>query len=460
MVPADHNTAPRSRKLAGAASVVSAACAAAWMVPIFGRDGGFFGHYTFGQLVLGTVLLWASGALWHQFAVNPARRRRIAFRWAGVGVGLATGVVLVEVVYVAVRPDPVNPFYRVDPRWNLADDELGFVRKPNLRWEGRSYDAPGAHHVVYRTDANGFRNSPEIRRADIAFIGDSFTEAGNVREEDTFVRRVGRELNRTCVNLGRSYYGPQQELAVLRRYALHYEPKDIVWVLFEGNDLIDAERYRQGHVQGVDDGIAAPRAGWVESLLSWRLLRRFREAPTANRDGVEPLWFLAGPDGAQQRVDFALTYVPGAVTLMPMAWEDTKACIAGGLKLCRERGIKLTVAILPIKFRVYGPFVRVVTEQGEFVGPKPEDLTRGDDLGPALARFCGEIGCRLVDPQGALLAAAGRGERVYSLRYDTHLDVAGHRIVAEEIAALLRESGPVAPRKTGRKPDSRLPPPG
>ena len=47
------------------------------------------------------------------------------------------------------------------------------------------------------------------------------------------------------INLARGAYGPQQELIVLKRYGLAYEPRFVVWQLFEGNDLVDAEAFAE-----------------------------------------------------------------------------------------------------------------------------------------------------------------------------------------------------------------------
>ena len=126
--------------------------------------------------------------------------------------------------------------------YNVADDELGFVRKPGVSWEGYIEDANRL--VDYHTDRNGFRNPPVERpAADIVFVGDSFTEAIEVDENDTFVRRVGNATGLSVANLGRGAYGPQQEFIVLKKYGLAYKPRFVVWQLFEGNDLLDAENF-------------------------------------------------------------------------------------------------------------------------------------------------------------------------------------------------------------------------
>ena len=433
---------PRLRNLSRIAWLATAACALTWTVPIFSRHDGYFGHYTPAQLAFGSLLFALAAGLWSVVASHPAKKRVATFRAAAIGIGLAIGLVGAELAYALLRPDPINPFYQVDPRWNLPDEELGFVRKPNLTWEGRSFNDPDAHHVVYRTDENGFRNAPGIETADLVFIGDSFTEAGNVPENDTFVQQVGRDLRRPVVNLGRSYYGPQQELLVLQRYALRYNPSCVVWVLFEGNDLIDAERYRLGHMERPAQATPTTPTPFFESLLTHRLLSRWwTPAATTPDDGL-PRWWLTRPDGSEDAVEFLIQYQPDAIAALPRAWTETKRCLAEGFSLCSARGIRLVVVVVPIKFRVYGPFVRVETEHGEMQGPLPQDLTRPGGFTEQVRDFCDSLGCDFVDPYPALLKAARRGQSPYSLRYDTHLDIPGHRIVAERITHTLRIPDP------------------
>lgn len=434
-----------SWKLKIAALLISGACLMVWGLPPLTRQQGFFGCYSLGQLAVGLVCLGTGLGLW-LVALSPVERQRVmAFRVCAVLGTVAVGWLGVELTYAIVSPAPINPFYQVDPKWNLPDPELGFVRKPDISWTGRAYDDPQAHEVLYRTDRSGFRNPPGITQADLVFIGDSFTEAGNVPEQDTFVRLVARELGVTAANLGRGYYGPQHELIVLRRYALAYEPKTIVWVVFEGNDLLDAQRY----LHGVLDRPQAPpgqRNAWSSrALLTYRLLRPFlKEAPPPPED-QDGTWLLVSPTGEQRQVDLTVVYRPDLLQRMPEAWEATKRSIRQGLSLCAERRIELLVVFVPIKFRVYGPFLRLITPEQEYLGPLPEDLTRPEDFSSQLARFCEEIGCKYLDTYPALLAAAERGQTVYSLRYDTHFDLAGHRVVADLITQALSGRGAALP---------------
>ncbi|UCG34331.1 MAG: hypothetical protein JSU68_06770 [Phycisphaerales bacterium] len=426
------------------AIVISLASLLVWVVPPFRQDQGFFGCYTLGQLCLGTLLFGIAVAFWFVALASADRRRIAAFRACSVLLAVLAGYAGAEVIYLFVGPDPINPFYEVDPRWNLPDPELGFVRKPNVTWKGRAYDDPEARIVAYRTDENGFRNAPGLGRAEVVFIGDSFTEAGNMPEELTFVRLVGEQLGVTTANLGRSYYGPQHELIVLKRYALDYSPRTIVWVIFEGNDLLDAQRYLRG-VLNTPDAASSRRSAWSSrSLLTWRLLKPLHKAPP--REHGEGTWLLRLPSCEQEEADFTVLYDPQLPHHSPQAWDATTQCLREGFEFCRRHEIEMLVVFIPVKFRVYGPFVRLITSEQEYLGPLPVDLQQPTDFGSELAAFCHEIGCPYLDTWPALLAAAESGKKTYSLRYDTHLEADGHRVVADLVCRALSEGeGAVRP---------------
>jgi hypothetical protein len=438
-----------------AAAVATLASLVVWVVPPFRQDYGFFGCYTLGQLGVGALLSGFAVAVWFVALASAERRRIVAFRACAVLLATVAGCVGAEVIYFFVGPDPINPFYEVDPRWNLPDPELGFVRKSKITWRGRAYDDPDARIVEYRTDENGFRNPPGLGRADVVFIGDSFTEAGNMPEDLTFSHLVGEQLGLTTANLGRTFYGPQQELIVLKRYALDYRPGTVVWVVFEGNDLLDAQRYLRG-VLNTPGAAGTRRSAWSwRSRLIWRLLEPFlKTAPPRERsDGT---WLLQLPSCEPEKVDFTVLYDSELPHRSREAWEATTRCLQDGFEFCRRHDVQMLVVFIPIKFRVYGPFVRLITPDQEYLGPLAADLQQPTDFGSELANFCREIGCPYVDTWPALLAVAESGKRTYSLRYDTHLEADGHRVVADLVCDALSDKGGV--RATDADPDHGAPP--
>jgi hypothetical protein len=186
----------------------------------------------------------------------------------------------------------------------IPDPTLGFVRKPAIEWSGRA--VAGGRYVHYRTDEHGFRNPLGLERADVVFIGDSFTEAGPLPEEETFVRRIEAASGVPAVNLGRSHYGAQQELIVLERYGLAYRPRAVVWVLFEGNDLADARRFAEWQRDPASPEPFSSRYAAASPILKG--IRR-----TARR-GIDHPRTLRVPGGGTQDVYLDYRYVPDAVS--------------------------------------------------------------------------------------------------------------------------------------------------
>ena len=74
-------------------------------------------------------------------------------------------------------------------------------------------------------------------------VGDSFVEGLHVAEPDLISARLAERLGEPVANLGRTGYGPQQELEVLRRHGLAMHPRAVVWAFYEGNDLQDVATY-------------------------------------------------------------------------------------------------------------------------------------------------------------------------------------------------------------------------
>lgn len=176
------------------------------------------GHYRLVDLALGLPVLAAA-----LVATVYPRYRRAGLRLATFFLAAGAAALAADGYYLFGYVDVLQPHWWHDERGfsligTRADPEFGFVKRPNRRWRMLT----GA---VHHTDARGFRNPPGLRRAEIVFVGDSFTENIAVPEGRTFPALVGRALGVTTANLGVSGYGPQQELRVLQRHAPGYAPQ-------------------------------------------------------------------------------------------------------------------------------------------------------------------------------------------------------------------------------------------
>jgi lysophospholipase L1-like esterase len=369
------------------------------------------------------------------YSIGP-RHHRLALRLASIFISSLLTLVVLDLVYAFGfqgsyrKPTATDIWFNTVSRDdNLPDDELGFARKPGIFWQGRI--SPEGGYLSYRTDENGFRNAPQVRRADIVFVGDSFTEGASVPEEDTFVQQLGKEVKHSVVNLGRGFYGPQQELIVLRRYGLGYDPRVVVWQLFEGNDLSDATRFAEWRKNPVRTESLVQRYFWHSLITHW--LDHTLPKPVVTPPKIQ------FTDGTTSPLDLGYSYLPDEPAHEALGFAETKSAIEAGYRLCESRGIRLLVIFVPIKARVLAPYVVFKDEQERerYLPGGVADSER--DFAHEMAKFCRQINCPFIDmTDGLRRRAAENNHFLYMTGEDSHLDVEGHRVVAENIKAWLQ----------------------
>ena len=103
-------------------------------------------------------------------------------------------------------------------------------------------------------DKNGCRNEQDFQKADIVVAGDSMVEGITVPTPQLMTSLLGRVEAKVVANLGQSAYGPQQELASLKRFGLPLHPQTVLWVFSEASDLGDVVWY--------DDAMRDPPGWW------------------------------------------------------------------------------------------------------------------------------------------------------------------------------------------------------
>lgn len=438
---------PRPNKNGRAAALVGAAlvCLAAWLLP--GDPEGVAGRLGYFRLLLAlgaTVGLVVTVVL----VVSPARRiRTVAFRTLAVTLGLVVGLVLWEAAaYLLPAPGAGdNPWYQITGKGLDNSDELGdlpFARPPHLHWEGLSRGDlailgnrrdPYARPVTFDTDFEGFRNSRDIRRADLVFIGDSYTEAGNTPEEETYVRRTGERLGISTRNLGRAGYTGPPEFIILRDFGLRCKPRMVVWQIAESNDLSEAISFarwiRSGRPRPYYKFHEPTRADlWRQRSPTYQLFSRLKPWPYrgtfTEREGKgQQVWFLPVPLESPAKEE----YQPG--------WPILENSIRQGAALLRTQNIDLTVLLMPDKVRVMGPFCPDLEKNGKRVRAG-WDLPEDKALAAYLGRLCRDLAVPFVDATPALRQAAASGELVY-LPFDTHLTPRGHVIVSDLLVQAL-----------------------
>ncbi len=362
------------------------------------------------------------------------------------------GVVDYRLVLKDPNFDRKNP-WRAHPL-NRPDPELIQIFAPHHRLAGtqsggdiaRIWDLPplGEYRYDYRTDQHGFRNETDLTRADIIVLGDSIVWAPFVQANETITALLQQSREGTVANLAQRGYGPQQELAVLKRFGLPLQPKVCVWAFFEGNDFGDMRRY---------DHARANWAAHVKSLHSFSKRSFTRSALTLAKELVRP---DAGKSVAYE--DVAATFRPPTGEARPMYFfygcedevpcgtdclDDLRATLAEAHTVCRDAGIQLVFVFVPTKYRVYGQFCEIDSGLRRRLG-QPGDLPHR--LEQMIADTSGDVA--YVDLTGPFVARAEQGAMLY-WPDDTHWSADGHHLAAEVVGSYLGDEH-AAPAKHTR----------
>jgi hypothetical protein len=448
--------------------------ALAWWLPE-AKSPAVLGRLSHGQFVgalaLSIVFLTCAALL-----LCPGERRRaIGIRLATVLLAVGLTLSLWEAGSFLLPGDVLthNPWYVWAPGSTSASDDLMFERPPNLHWEGLSTGDIGegrgtryATRVSFDTDFEGFRNEQDIREAEIVFIGDSYTEAGNVPVHSTFAQRVQRALGVSVRNLGRAHHAPAQELIILEKYGLKAKPRVVVWQFCETNDLTDEFRFQSWIQEGRPrtEGFTrhSRRSVWEYRSPTFRLFELVRGWSAAE-------WPLSGSfsdaDGRDHPMRFL--YLPSAEQIPGghHGWPSIGRTLRAGAALLEGAGIDLIVVAIPMKIRVVGPYVipsPMMSEQlekqkfhqrvdssarfvpGDAATALPWDIAPRRTFASRLAKISAELGVPFVDAMPALRNLAAQGELVYR-PYETHISSLGHEAVAQALLShpsnLLRAVG-------------------
>lgn len=95
--------------------------------------------------------------------------------------------------------------------------------------------------IGYRSDPLGFRNPQHIwdpMHLDAVVLGDSFAH-GFCRPQPETITGVLSSRGIRTANAGLTGAGPLAELGVLREFISSSRPRDVYWLFYEGNDLVD-----------------------------------------------------------------------------------------------------------------------------------------------------------------------------------------------------------------------------
>lgn len=432
-------------RIARGASLLAALCFVAggllviWIMAAEGLRG------VASKLIATYLLAWTSAYLFSDLS-----RRELGFRLAVMTLAILLATLMFEGLaatrltdYATLfRNQYTEPWLRPD---NTFDRELLWKRRPHTQLVGTTrgnfaevYCLPAEESRSYpyelRYDHNGFRNASDVETASITVLGDSYTEAVNVPIEATLTSQLERISGLRVTNLGLSGYGPQQELIVLRRFALPLKPKVIVWAFYEGNDLqgmrsfeLQTESLRAGRLR---TGPTLRQRSFVKNVLEY--LRRVSSPcrPRGDADRFFGLFRLKD----DTKVKMYFREQPLAHDLRSSEPLPSLGQIIGeAYRLSAQRGALFVFLFVPAKYRVYSRFVEIPGES-ELWSWQLDDFA--GSLRALVTGISANIG--FLDLTDSLMAAAAEGVLVY-FEDDSHLSPEGHRVAAKTLWSYLQE---------------------
>jgi hypothetical protein len=433
-----------------ACTIFGLAAVVAWSSPA-AKGNAVLGRFNYWQFWSAVGLMAAAVSVFTIGLLPQKFRRAVGFRLGAIWIGLVFGLLLVELAarFLPVRNQMDNPWYFSAGGGVAESVELPFERPAYLRWAGLSRGDlaqlnddpdPYARQITFETDWEGFRNGTYIRQADLITIGDSYTEAGNVLEAESFTTLLGKKLNLKTRNLGRAGYSPPVELLVFKKYGLACQPKIVVWQIAESNDLNESLGYQNWLAAGrppffdaSSDRASLRSKAWKQRSPTYRLfdLLRTHNHRTWPYDGV-----FHDRAGKEYPVRFLNTPALNSSVVRHEGWDFSAHAIAEGAALCRSNQIQLVVILVPDKYRVLGPYTEMLNRK---IRTPPASAGRANPevLGNMLASLCESLGVPFLDPTASFQQRSEAGELVY-LPYDTHLSPFGHEVLADLVADKLK----------------------
>ena len=397
--------------------------------------------------LFGWMLLITYGFLW-SWAIGVSRQPRLTlFRGIAWTITLLGLILCLELpatlklvhwglVFEKISDEPQNYLWAYQP-----DKELEFRRRPNDHWEGYlssdiefGWLMPRSRHepIAFTYDKWGYRNTKDHDHADVALIGDSYVEGWYVSDTETTAQRLQTRLSRPVINLGVACYGTLQELLVLQKDAIRFHPSVVIFFFFEGNDLYDDNRFENSLLSkrsNLMEKKPNPRGfawtqGWQQGSFTYNFFRRLRRLAHPVLPNKPPYFGYFAMSGQEKRTVYFTDYaaVPWD-DWMASRWEKTRDTMAQVAEFSKAQDIHLLFTFVPIKFRVYQPFLTF----------PPDSLCatwRVWPIAELFLEFCQSNGVPCLDLTQLFQENVRDGGMPYS-PVDSHWSPEGHDLVAQ-----------------------------
>lgn len=385
------------------------------------------------------------------------RLRSIVARLSLALAGVVASVVLIDLLLGGVEPACPRDLYVDDPH-------VGWRHRPGVERTFVDCSTPRSEFQTrVRFDANGFRG-PGREAAKgagtfrILLLGDSFTEALQVEEDETFAALLERSLDPArsgaieVWNGGVSGYGTDNELLAWRNGLSRLAP-DLVILVMSQNDVYENSRemIEAGPLPYPDKPYFVRRSGGVPQLQN-DPVSSFEPPPRAFREWLaeRPLYRLVtgGPRPPERR-DVRmlggngslgnLSFLEQYLVRPPKSWEKARLLTADLVRVLvtevQASGARVAIVVIPDKRALQPELLELQLRKygaggSAWNAARPYETVRG-------------IACAAGVPCLGLLPAFADHYRdtgdTGMLQIDIHFSRSGHEIAAREIERLLRD---------------------
>jgi hypothetical protein len=284
---------------------------------------------------------------------------------------------------------------------------------------------------------------PQVEKADVVFIGDSFPFGTYVLDEDRFPTLYGKKTNQQVVNLGVGSQSPPRYNRMVEVSA-RYQPKHLFYCIFANDfrvdelspDMIGLSKERAFQRFPTDEGSFIERTSFKDKLyifrkwfsnlfVSFQLYKLFSQ-PLQVTNFQQKECTIDGHYYSFVTKEFWDNELSYDSTKVQLSVTRIVELVEAAASYCSAMETTLQVVLLPSKEMVYAPFA-----------PKDVTLSIYDESHnrtyEVLSQQLAEKNIPSWDLTPILREAAAKGEKLY-FSIDGHFNEAGHRVTAEALA--------------------------
>lgn len=332
---------------------------------------------------------------------------KVLFRLAAIGFSFLLAVILAEaalrLMNMGFGNSPMEP-----------DQVLHHVHPVNYSFiQQHPSGELGGFEIEYNSEGRVYRGrrsaitEPANAPCRIAFMGDSFTEAGQVPFPESFSGLVEAAAPKCAVrDYGTRSYSPAIYLVQWTQVVERWNPTH-TFVLIFGGDVREDETYLQDaavDARGFPTAIHGPDDGWLTSQLRRSYVARFGRMMFNRAAWV---WTYGGQQ--QWTVGGVVEEHPEWVGTTPRLVEELnrRVTAAGG---------QLTVMVVPSRYKLMGD----------------GSIPLGSDFHDTVQAWAKDRGIGFLDLNRPFEAAAKAGKKLFFLQ-DIHFTAEGHQVVLDAI---------------------------